>query len=102
MIRTRDLFVPNEALYQAEPHSDNYVVHKLCYIILTQKNESVYIKMQKISQKIIRWDSHLLFSSDMVFFDENKNTSMQGMGTERMKLWEEMSLLHVILTARKR
>ena len=80
MIRTRDLFVPNEALYQAEPHSDNYVVHKLCYIILTQKNESVYIKMQKISQKIIRWDSHLLFSSDMVFFDENKNTSMQGNG----------------------
>ena len=80
MIRTRDLFVPNEALYQAEPHSDNYVVHKLCYIILTQKNESVYIKMQKISQKIIRWDSHLLFSSDMVFFDENKNTSIQGNG----------------------
>ena len=26
VIRTRDLFVPNEALYQAEPHSDMLLI----------------------------------------------------------------------------
>ena len=34
VIRTRDLFVPNEALYQAEPHSDNkscWPISNFCY-----------------------------------------------------------------------
>ena len=39
VIRTRDLFVPNEALYQAEPHSDMLLI-----------DESIdYVSLQRYS-----------------------------------------------------
>ena len=41
VIRTRDLFVPNEALYQAEPHSDIFSCTTktvLCYISIIKCN----------------------------------------------------------------
>lgn len=46
VIRTRDLFVPNEALYQAEPHSDALNRYKLsvpkpCLYILAHQWQKV-------------------------------------------------------------
>ena len=40
MIRTRDLYVPNVALYQAEPHSDVEKVSTLLIVSHSQKKSS--------------------------------------------------------------
>ena len=77
MIRTRDLFVPNEALYQAEPHSDNDWV-----TVLMNNNTNLNECLQKND---ISGKNYLQLLVNVVFFEEAEAGKINKKQSERKR-----------------
>ena len=54
VIRTRDLYVPNVALYQAEPHAaDLFIMHQIKRFVKVYLQKNFFLKIFKIIKKIV-------------------------------------------------